>query len=159
VFEGATQLLDSVQALASFVISVAATSADADSLRHSRRAECQRARNRDHYSVPFLSICQISGIRGDRPETGEDLFRRLARQPQVHRVRTDVDVRSPLDRSVRSKPNRVEKRCVVPSLEHTTPGQVGEVDIPLGSVIVSEPIRKFGSALTWIGRAMIKLPR
>jgi hypothetical protein len=35
---------------------------------------------------------QISGIRVDRPKIREELLRRLARQSQVHRVGTNVNV-------------------------------------------------------------------
>jgi hypothetical protein len=56
VFEPSAQFFDSVQALASFVLAVPPTSADTDSLRHSRRIERQRVRNRDHDAVAFLSV-------------------------------------------------------------------------------------------------------
>ena len=78
------------------------------------------------------------GLQGARAKLPEKL-RRFARQPQVHRIGTDVDVRSPLDRSVGREPYRVEERRVVPRLEHTTSGQVGEVDFSFSTVIVSEP--------------------
>ena len=55
-FESGNQLIDSEEALASFVLSVPTRAADADSLRHSRGIERQRPRHRDNRAVAFLAI-------------------------------------------------------------------------------------------------------
>jgi hypothetical protein len=72
-------------------------------------------------------------------ETREDLFHCLSRQPQVHGVWTNVDVRTPFDRSVRTEVDRIEKGVILPGCEYTPPREIGEIDLAVGSVIVSEP--------------------
>src|SRR5262245_28109527 len=45
-----------------FVLSLAATSADADSLRHARWVHGQCTEHGDHDSLPFLSVCLTEGV-------------------------------------------------------------------------------------------------
>jgi hypothetical protein len=56
VFQEGAQLFDSVQALASFVLTMPPISTYPDFLRQSRRIQSQRVRNRDYDPVPFLSL-------------------------------------------------------------------------------------------------------
>lgn len=61
-FECGTQLVDSIQALPSLVLSSTAAAADMESLRHSSGPDSQRAINRDDGSIPFLTICGAKSV-------------------------------------------------------------------------------------------------
>src|SRR2546425_1535986 len=80
-----------------------------------------------------------SGIDRSRLETGEDLLDRFARQPQVQRVGTHVDLPRPLDPATFLYANSCEHIGIGPRRKDATSHQIAQIDFASYAVTEPEP--------------------